>query len=168
MLSILRVDCCWCTFKIVLNSGLDWLWGTPWQCWFTIHVQIGGSSSLPIKGLVTSEPVYRGILDCFSKTYMEAGIRGLYRGVGRTLSFEVIREAKILIFLSFFPFNSWKTISSTIVVRHLPLRWSEVLFLRGDETAHAQGTQEGYYGETGVWICSRLARPNIHVSSWCC
>ncbi|PKI62044.1 hypothetical protein CRG98_017417 [Punica granatum] len=47
--------------------------------------QVGGSAKLPIKGLLSSEQVYRGILDCFSKTYREAGIRGLYRGVAPSL-----------------------------------------------------------------------------------
>lgn len=41
-----------------------------------------GSSKLNVKGLVDIEQVYKGILDCFSKTYKESGIRGLYRGVG--------------------------------------------------------------------------------------
>lgn len=45
-------------------------------------VQVVGSSKLNVKGLVHSEQVYKGIVDCFSKTYKEAGIRGLYRGVG--------------------------------------------------------------------------------------
>lgn len=44
--------------------------------------QVVGSPKLNVKGLVHSEQVYRGIVDCFSKTYKEAGIRGLYRGVG--------------------------------------------------------------------------------------
>lgn len=30
-----------------------------------------------------SDVVYKGIRDCFSKIHKEAGIRGLYRGVGR-------------------------------------------------------------------------------------
>lgn len=33
-------------------------------------------------GILLFEQVYKGILDCFSKTYKSAGIRGLYRGVG--------------------------------------------------------------------------------------
>ncbi|KAL6984677.1 Mitochondrial carrier protein CoAc2 [Sarracenia purpurea var. burkii] len=44
--------------------------------------QVVGSSKLNIKGLLHIEEVYKGILDCFSKTYKEAGVRGLYRGVG--------------------------------------------------------------------------------------
>ncbi|KAL7260093.1 hypothetical protein ACSBR1_005872 [Camellia fascicularis] len=44
--------------------------------------QVVGPSKLNVKGLVHSDQVYRGIVDCFSKTYKESGIRGLYRGVG--------------------------------------------------------------------------------------
>lgn len=47
--------------------------------------QVVGSSKLNVKGLVHSEQVYKGIVDCFSKTYKEAGIRGLYRGVAPSL-----------------------------------------------------------------------------------
>ncbi|KAE9464528.1 hypothetical protein C3L33_03575, partial [Rhododendron williamsianum] len=47
--------------------------------------QVVGSPKLNVKGLVHSEQVYRGIVDCFSKTYKEAGIRGLYRGVAPSL-----------------------------------------------------------------------------------
>lgn len=49
---------------------------------FAIFVQVVGSSNSSVKGVLGSEQVYRGILDCFSTTYKEAGIRGLYRGVG--------------------------------------------------------------------------------------
>lgn len=42
--------------------------------------QVVGSTKLNIKGIVHAEQAYRGILDCFSKTYREAGVRGLYRG----------------------------------------------------------------------------------------
>ncbi|KAF7147173.1 hypothetical protein RHSIM_Rhsim03G0234000 [Rhododendron simsii] len=47
--------------------------------------QVVGSPKLNVKGLVHSEQVYRGIVDCFFKTYKEAGIRGLYRGVAPSL-----------------------------------------------------------------------------------
>lgn len=46
-------------------------------------LQVVGSTKLNIKGIVHAEQAYRGILDCFSKTYREAGVRGLYRGGGR-------------------------------------------------------------------------------------
>lgn len=47
--------------------------------------QVVGSPKLNVKGLATSEQVYKGIQDCLSKTYKEAGIRGLYRGVAPSL-----------------------------------------------------------------------------------
>ncbi|KAF5945675.1 hypothetical protein HYC85_015903 [Camellia sinensis] len=47
--------------------------------------QVAGPSKLNVKGLVHSDQVYRGIVDCFSKTYKESGIRGLYRGVAPSL-----------------------------------------------------------------------------------
>ncbi|XP_057493620.1 mitochondrial carrier protein CoAc2 [Actinidia eriantha] len=47
--------------------------------------QVVGSSKLNVKGLVHSEQVYKGIMHCFSKTYKEAGLRGLYRGVAPSL-----------------------------------------------------------------------------------
>ncbi|XP_074269466.1 mitochondrial carrier protein CoAc2 [Silene latifolia] len=47
--------------------------------------QVVGSSKSNVKGLVNHEQVYKGILDCFSKTHKEAGLRGLYRGVAPSL-----------------------------------------------------------------------------------
>ncbi|CAI9780401.1 unnamed protein product [Fraxinus pennsylvanica] len=47
--------------------------------------QVSDSSKLNVKGLVPREQVYKGIRDCFSQTYKEAGIRGLYRGVAPSL-----------------------------------------------------------------------------------
>ncbi|XP_027068671.1 mitochondrial carrier protein CoAc2 [Coffea arabica] len=47
--------------------------------------QVVGSPKLNVKGLLPNEQVYKGILDCFSKTYKEAGVRGLYRGVAPSL-----------------------------------------------------------------------------------
>ncbi|KAK3004576.1 hypothetical protein RJ639_018537 [Escallonia herrerae] len=47
--------------------------------------QVVGSPKMDLKGVIPTEQVYIGILDCFSKTYKEAGIRGLYRGVAPSL-----------------------------------------------------------------------------------
>lgn len=41
-----------------------------------------GTPKLNVKGIIPSEEAYKGILDCFAKTYRAAGLRGLYRGVG--------------------------------------------------------------------------------------
>uniref|UniRef100_M1C996 Mitochondrial substrate carrier family protein n=1 Tax=Solanum tuberosum TaxID=4113 RepID=M1C996_SOLTU len=39
--------------------------------------QFVGSKKLNMQWLATGEQFYKGVRDCFSKTYMEAGIRGL-------------------------------------------------------------------------------------------
>lgn len=49
-------------------------------------LQVVGSAKLNVQGLTSKEQVYKGIRDCFSKTYKEAGLRGLYRGVGMDFS----------------------------------------------------------------------------------
>ncbi|XP_073153278.1 mitochondrial carrier protein CoAc2 isoform X1 [Henckelia pumila] len=38
-----------------------------------------------VEGHALGESVYKGIRDCFSKTYKEAGVRGLYRGAAPSL-----------------------------------------------------------------------------------
>lgn len=45
-------------------------------------VQVVESSKLAVKRHAQRDLVYKGIRDCFSKIYKEAGLRGLYRGVG--------------------------------------------------------------------------------------
>lgn len=47
--------------------------------------QVVGTPKLNVKGIIASEEAYKGILDCFSKTYRGAGLRGLYRGVAPSL-----------------------------------------------------------------------------------
>ncbi|KAL6221021.1 hypothetical protein ACLB2K_008773 [Fragaria x ananassa] len=47
--------------------------------------QVVGSPKLQLQGIMTSGQLYKGIVDCFSKTYKEAGLRGLYRGVAPSL-----------------------------------------------------------------------------------
>ncbi|XP_009779866.1 mitochondrial carrier protein CoAc2-like [Nicotiana tabacum] len=47
--------------------------------------QVVGSQKLNVQGPATGEQFYKGIRDCFSKTYKKAGIRGLYRGVAPSL-----------------------------------------------------------------------------------
>ncbi|XP_022987783.1 mitochondrial carrier protein CoAc2 [Cucurbita maxima] len=47
--------------------------------------QVVCPSKSSINGLVSPEHVYKGISDCFSKTFKEAGLRGLYRGVAPSL-----------------------------------------------------------------------------------
>lgn len=47
--------------------------------------QVVGSAKSNVKGLFHSEQVYKGIVHCFSKTYKDCGLRGLYRGVAPSL-----------------------------------------------------------------------------------
>lgn len=65
-------------------------------------LQVVGSSSLSVQGLLKNEHLYKGILDCFSKTYKEAGIRGLYRGVGMHFCTAGISTVFILHFMWLF------------------------------------------------------------------
>ncbi|XVE70572.1 hypothetical protein DITRI_Ditri10aG0082400 [Diplodiscus trichospermus] len=47
--------------------------------------QVVGPPKVHVKGLINTEQIYSGILDCFSKTYKGLGLRGLYRGVAPSL-----------------------------------------------------------------------------------
>uniref|UniRef100_A0A2P2ISW1 Grave disease carrier protein n=1 Tax=Rhizophora mucronata TaxID=61149 RepID=A0A2P2ISW1_RHIMU len=47
--------------------------------------QVVSSAKMNFNSGISSEQVYRGILDCFSKTCKESGLRGLYRGVAPSL-----------------------------------------------------------------------------------
>ncbi|KAJ8750986.1 hypothetical protein K2173_016167 [Erythroxylum novogranatense] len=47
--------------------------------------QVVGSAKVNISGLASNEQVYRGIADCFSRTFKDSGFRGLYRGVAPSL-----------------------------------------------------------------------------------
>ncbi|CAN1762010.1 Mitochondrial carrier protein CoAc2 [Linum perenne] len=47
--------------------------------------QVVGVPKLNLPGVVGSEQMYRGIADCFAKTFRESGLRGLYRGVAPSL-----------------------------------------------------------------------------------
>ncbi|XWS72154.1 hypothetical protein CRYUN_Cryun02cG0015900 [Craigia yunnanensis] len=47
--------------------------------------QVVGAPKINVKGVVNTEQIYSGILDCFSKTYKRSGLRGLYRGVAPSL-----------------------------------------------------------------------------------
>ncbi|KAF5788559.1 putative mitochondrial carrier domain protein [Helianthus annuus] len=47
--------------------------------------QVVDAPKLNVKGSMISEQAFKGIGDCFAKTYKEAGMRGLYRGVAPSL-----------------------------------------------------------------------------------
>lgn len=52
-----------------------------------LAVQVVGSAKAQAKAVTIpmEQIVYRGITDCFSRTYRESGFRGLYRGVAPSL-----------------------------------------------------------------------------------
>ena len=52
-----------------------------------LKLQVVGVPKLNGRGMIINEQAYKGILDCFTKTYRESGIRGLYRGVGMPFQF---------------------------------------------------------------------------------
>lgn len=62
-------------------------------------LQVVGSPKLNVQGVVNTGQIYKGILDCFSKTYREAGLRGLYRGVGMDLKTACIIHCCRCVFL---------------------------------------------------------------------
>ncbi|OMO67332.1 Endoplasmic reticulum-adenine nucleotide transporter [Corchorus capsularis] len=47
--------------------------------------QVVSPPKINVQGIAGSDQVYKGILDCFSKTYRGSGLRGLYRGVAPSL-----------------------------------------------------------------------------------
>ncbi|PWA34058.1 substrate carrier protein [Artemisia annua] len=47
--------------------------------------QVVDTPKLNIKGAIVRDQAFRGIKDCFLRTYKEAGMRGLYRGVAPSL-----------------------------------------------------------------------------------
>ncbi|KAH7519180.1 hypothetical protein FEM48_Zijuj08G0008300 [Ziziphus jujuba var. spinosa] len=69
--------------------------------------QVVGSTKLNVQGLMNNEQVYKGIRDCFSKTYKEAGLRGLYRGVAPSL-------------YGIFPYSGLKFYFYEEMKRHVP------------------------------------------------
>ena len=48
---------------------------------------------------VNNGQVYRGILDCFAKTYTAGGIRALYRGVGKLIKSAHTPITSMVVFL---------------------------------------------------------------------
>ncbi|KAL9683208.1 hypothetical protein QQ045_015025 [Rhodiola kirilowii] len=69
--------------------------------------QVVGSTKPSMKGLVYNELFYKGILDCFAKTYRESGFRGLYRGVAPSL-------------YGIFPYSGLKFYFYEEMKRHVP------------------------------------------------
>jgi len=61
-----------------------------------LKLQIVSPTKLSASGMVNNEQVYRGIIDCLTRTYREGGIRGLYRGVGTNLN-QLISISRIFV-----------------------------------------------------------------------
>ncbi|WCJ42666.1 Mitochondrial substrate carrier family protein [Euphorbia peplus] len=64
-------------------------------------------SKMNISGALSTGQIYRGIYDCFSKTFKESGFRGLYRGVAPSL-------------YGIFPYAGLKFYFYEEMKRHLP------------------------------------------------
>lgn len=56
-------------------------------------MQIVDSPKMNFQGIASREHVYRGIRDCFHRTYKETGLRGLYRGAGMDIKTACLRTA---------------------------------------------------------------------------
>lgn len=102
-------------------------------CLTKLHLleQVVGPPEINVVGVVNREQVYRGILDCFSKTYKVSGLRGLYRGVG--MDFKTNHGAVNLCVGGYivigFSYSYVRMIFSSIALRNLPVCWFEVLLL---------------------------------------
>ncbi|KAL2480257.1 Mitochondrial substrate carrier family protein [Abeliophyllum distichum] len=76
--------------RIVPYAALHYMTYEEYRRWIILvrtklAYQVIDSSKLNVKGLIPKEQVYRGIWNCFSKIWQEAGIKGLYRGVAPSL-----------------------------------------------------------------------------------
>ncbi|XP_028759338.1 mitochondrial carrier protein CoAc2-like [Neltuma alba] len=74
--------------------------------------QVVSTTKVNASGMVNNEQVYRGILDCFAKTYKAGGIRGLYRGVAPSL-------------VGIFPYAGLKFYFYEEMKRHVPEKHKE-------------------------------------------
>ena len=52
------------------------------RCSIMSALQVVESSKTAVQRHARKDIIYHGIRDCFSRIYKEAGMRGLYRGVG--------------------------------------------------------------------------------------
>ncbi|KAL1356505.1 hypothetical protein HN51_008510 [Arachis hypogaea] len=79
--------------------------------------QVVSPEKLNVSGMVHNEQVYRGIQDCFAKTYREGGIRGLYRGVAPTL-------------VGIFPYAGLKFYFYEEMKRHVPEEYKKSIMVK--------------------------------------
>ncbi|XVE98015.1 hypothetical protein REPUB_Repub03eG0068900 [Reevesia pubescens] len=93
--------------------------------------QVVGPPNINVKGIVSTNQIYKGILDCFSKTYKGSGVRGLYRGVAPSL-------------YGSFPYAGFKFYFCKEMKRHVP-----------DEQ------KKNINGESSMWIRSWSVGPNV-------
>nr|KAJ0194418.1 hypothetical protein LSAT_V11C800439090 [Lactuca sativa] len=66
---------------------------------------------------MSSEHAFRGIKDCFSRTYRDAGIRGLYRGVAPSL-------------YGIFPYSSLKFYFYEKMKSHVPVDYRKNMMVK--------------------------------------
>ncbi|KAK7363962.1 hypothetical protein VNO80_12247 [Phaseolus coccineus] len=79
--------------------------------------QIVSPTKLSASGMVNNEQVYRGIIDCLTRTYREGGIRGLYRGVAPTL-------------VGIFPYAGLKFYFYEEMKRHVPEEYNKSIMAK--------------------------------------
>ncbi|XP_073034399.1 mitochondrial carrier protein CoAc2-like isoform X2 [Primulina eburnea] len=84
-----------------------------------------------VEGLAMRESVYKGIRDCFSKTYKEAGVRGLYRGAGLlgqtfTYPIDVVRRQMQVQRLSTSKSSEMKGTMATLVMIAQTQGWKQL------------------------------------------
>ncbi|MED6147340.1 Mitochondrial carrier protein CoAc2, variant 2 [Stylosanthes scabra] len=79
--------------------------------------QVVSPEKLNVSGMVHHEQVYRGILDCFTKTYREGGVRGLYRGIAPTL-------------VGIFPYAGLKFYFYEEMKRHVPEEYKKSIMVK--------------------------------------
>ncbi|KAK7245516.1 hypothetical protein RIF29_40362 [Crotalaria pallida] len=92
--------------------------------------QIVSPTKLNASGMIHSEQVYKGILDCFAKTYKEGGFRSLYRGVAPTL-------------VGIFPYAGLKFYFYEEMKRHVPEEYKKSITVK-----LACGSVAGLLGQT--------------------
>lgn len=65
------------------------------------------------------------------------------------------------IYIYIYSFMDYSFLGRPVAVRNLPILWSEVLLLRGDEDPRPRGTQGRHRRQARLWIRRRPAGPDV-------